>query len=36
MNEYKDKALALLATFPASESRDSLEKLVTYTTNRKK
>ncbi len=36
MNEYKDKALALLGTFPASESRDSLEKLVTYTTNRKK
>jgi len=36
MNEYKDKALALLATFPASESRDSLAKLVTYTTNRKK
>ena len=28
--------IAIIAAFPASESRDSLEKLVTYTTNRKK
>ena len=35
MNIYKDKALALLNTFPASESRNSLEELVNYTIERK-
>ena len=36
MNDYKDKALALLSTFPDTDSKKSLEKLVIYTTNRKK
>lgn len=36
MNEYKEKALTLLATFPESESKNSLEELVKYTTERKK
>lgn len=36
MNEYKDKALAILGTFPDTPSRRSLEGLVLYTINRKK
>ncbi|NQY66310.1 MAG: polyprenyl synthetase family protein [Flavobacteriales bacterium] len=36
MHEYKDKALEVLSSFPESESRTSLEKLVRYTVNRKK
>ena len=36
MNEYKDKALDVLNTFPESEARKSLEQLVLYTVNRKK
>jgi octaprenyl-diphosphate synthase len=36
MNEYKSKALEILNEFPASESRDSLQELVIYTTERKK
>lgn len=35
MNEYKDKALALLESFPDSPSRTSLRELVNYTTERK-
>jgi len=35
MNIYKDKALKLLNTFPASDSKNSLEQLVNYTINRK-
>ena len=35
MNEYKDKALELLASFPDSPSRTSLHELVIYTTERK-
>lgn len=35
MNEYKDKALALLAAFPDCPSRTSLNALVKYTTERK-
>jgi octaprenyl-diphosphate synthase len=36
MLEYRDKAIALLHTLPESESRNSLEHLVIYTTERKK
>ncbi len=36
MLKYKDEALALLHSFPESESRDALESLVTFTVNRKK
>ncbi len=36
MNEYKEEALSILNTFPNSESRDALEKLVFYITERKK
>jgi octaprenyl-diphosphate synthase len=36
MEEYRDKALALLLTFPKNEARDSLELLVNYSINRKK
>ncbi len=36
MNEYKSKALDILASFPPSSTRDSLESLVTYTTERKR
>lgn len=35
MNEYKTKALELLQKFSKSDSRDSLEALVKYTTERK-
>ncbi len=35
MIEYKDKALKILRDFPPCESRESLEKLVIYTTERK-
>lgn len=35
MIEYRDKALAILYEFPASEMRDALEELVNYTTERK-
>ena len=35
MNEYKNRALKILNEFPRCESRDSLEKLVVYTTERK-
>jgi octaprenyl-diphosphate synthase len=35
MNEYKDKALALLSGFSESPSRTSLAELVKYTTERK-
>jgi octaprenyl-diphosphate synthase len=34
MDEYKDKALDILAGFPESEARTALEKLVIYTTLR--
>lgn len=36
MNDYKAKALAILATLPDSDSKKSLEQLVKYTTERKK
>ena len=35
MNEYQQKALDLLKTMPKSESRNSLEQLVVFTTERK-
>ncbi|MGN6437430.1 MAG: polyprenyl synthetase family protein [Agriterribacter sp.] len=35
MTEYRDKALALLHEFPATETRNALEELVNYTTDRK-
>lgn len=35
MIEYRDKALQILHTFPLSPSRDALEELVRYTTDRK-
>jgi len=34
MMEYRDKAIALLREFPASETRDALEELVNFTTDR--
>lgn len=36
MMDYRDKALSILLSFPASDARNSLEKLVRYTTDRKK
>lgn len=36
MNQYKNKALEILSSFENSESKASLEKLVLYTTERKK
>ena len=36
MNSIKDEALALLKTFPSSDSRIALEQLVIFTVNRKK
>lgn len=36
MNEFKEKALLLLKTLPDSSSKKALEKLVIYTTERKK
>lgn len=35
MLEYKNKALAVLKEFPASDTRNALEELVNYTTDRK-
>lgn len=35
MNDYKEKALHLLSSFPNSEAKQSLEQLVTYTIERK-
>jgi len=35
MNIYKDKAIELLKTFPAIDSRNSLEQLINYTIERK-
>jgi len=35
MNEYRDAALAILHTFAPGETRDALEQLVRYTTDRK-
>ena len=35
MNEYRDKALLILNSFPTSPSREALEELVRYTTDRK-
>ena len=35
MIEYRDKALVVLHSFPPSVSRDALEELVRYTTDRK-
>ncbi len=35
MREYREKAIAVLYEFPASEIRDALEEMVNYTTDRK-
>ena len=35
MNEYRDKALVILNAFPTSPTREALEELVRYTTDRK-
>lgn len=35
MNEYREKAIKLLREFPDSDTRQALEELVNYTTNRK-
>jgi octaprenyl-diphosphate synthase len=36
MASYKKAALDLLESFPASEARDALSEMVTFTTERKK
>ena len=36
MNQYRDKALAILDSYPESEVKDSLRKFVNYTTSRSK
>jgi octaprenyl-diphosphate synthase len=36
MNQYKDKALAILDSYPDSEVKESLKEFVHYTTSRKK
>jgi octaprenyl-diphosphate synthase len=36
MNQYRDKALAILDTFPGSEVRESMKTFVYYTTSRQK
>jgi octaprenyl-diphosphate synthase len=36
MEEFRDKALNILSTFPANDARNSLQELVHYTINRKK
>ena len=35
MMEYRDEALKILHTFPASEARTSIEQLIEYTISRK-
>lgn len=35
MNQFRDEALAILFQFPKSETRDALEEMVRYTTDRK-
>ena len=36
MNQYRDKALAILDSYPDSEVKESLREFVHYTTSRKK
>ncbi len=36
MNQYRDKALAILDSYPETDVRESLKEFVTYTTSRKK
>jgi octaprenyl-diphosphate synthase len=36
MNQYRDKALAILDSYPESEVKESLREFVYYTTSRKK
>ena len=36
MNQYRDKALAILDSYPESEIKESLKEFVLYTTSRKK
>ena len=36
MNQYRDKALAILDSYPDSEVKESLREFVQYTTSRKK
>jgi octaprenyl-diphosphate synthase len=35
MNEYKEQALQILATYPESETRKGFEDLVNFVTDRK-
>jgi len=35
MNQYRDKALAILDSYPESEVKESLREFVHYTTSRK-
>jgi octaprenyl-diphosphate synthase len=36
MNQYRDKALAIIDSYPASDIKDSLKEFVNYTTSRNK
>ena len=36
MNQYRDKALAILDSYPDSDVKESLKEFVSYTTSRKK
>jgi len=36
MNQYRDKALAILDSYPASDVKESLQQFVNYTTSRNK
>jgi geranylgeranyl pyrophosphate synthase len=36
MNQFRDKALAILDSYPDSEVKESLKKFVHYTTSRNK
>ena len=36
MNQYRDKALAILDTYPESEVKESLREFVRYTVSRDK
>jgi octaprenyl-diphosphate synthase len=36
MNQYRDKALAILDSYPESEAKESLKEFVFYTTSRNK
>ena len=36
MNQYRDKALAILDSYPETDVKESLKEFVLYTTSRKK